>query len=70
MADETPRATERRSPPRGPADFDAPFTEEELAFLRAVEEFKRRNRRPFPTWREVLGILKSLGYRRDEGAKP
>src|SRR5688572_20289411 len=35
---------------------------EELEFLRAMEEYCRRNDRPFPTWGEVLGVLRQLGY--------
>ncbi len=47
------------------------MTAEELAFLKAIDDFKRKNVRPFPTWREVLSILKSLGYSKVEnGASP
>ena len=42
----------------------ADVTAEELEFLRAMERFQRRHRRRYPTWREVLFVLKSLGYRR------
>jgi len=42
------------------ADIDG----EELAFLRAIERFQREHRRRYPTWREVLGIAKALGYRK------
>jgi len=38
------------------------MTPEELAFVRAVDDYKRKNDRPFPTLREILQILKSLGY--------
>lgn len=37
---------------------------EETEFLVAVDLYKRRERRPFPTWREVLAIVRSLGYRK------
>jgi hypothetical protein len=30
----------------------------------AIDEYKRRNARPFPTWTEVLEVIKALGYRR------
>ena len=29
----------------------------------ALERYKRERKRPFPTWREVLAVAKSLGYR-------
>lgn len=34
------------------------------AFMNAMERYKRENRRPFPTWSEVLEVLRSLGYRK------
>jgi hypothetical protein len=40
------------------------YTEEEIAFLMAMDRYKRTKRRPYPTWREVLNVLKSLGYRK------
>lgn len=42
----------------------ADVTPEELEFLKAMERFQRRHHRRYPTWREVLFVLKSLGYRR------
>lgn len=40
----------------------ADYTDDELAFMQAMDRYKRENRRPFPTWREVLAVLTSLGY--------
>ncbi len=40
------------------------MTPEELAFVRAVDDYKRSNDRPFPALREILQILKSLGYKK------
>jgi len=37
---------------------------EVLEFITAIDDYKRQNRRPFPTWSEVLEILKALGYQR------
>ncbi|HET6203739.1 MAG TPA: hypothetical protein VFI25_13165 [Planctomycetota bacterium] len=39
-------------------------SEEVLEFIRAIDEYRRMKGRPFPTWTEVLGILRSLGYRK------
>lgn len=36
----------------------------ELDFAFAIDRYKRLNRRPFPTWSEVLQVAISLGYRR------
>jgi hypothetical protein len=35
-----------------------------LEFVMAVDEYKRVNSRPFPTWSEVFEIVHYLGYRR------
>jgi hypothetical protein len=40
------------------------YTEEECEFLMAMDRYKREARRPYPTWREVLRVLKELGYRK------
>lgn len=40
------------------------MNEEQVDFLRAIDEYKRVNQRPFPTWTEVLDIVLYLGYRR------
>jgi uncharacterized coiled-coil DUF342 family protein len=37
---------------------------EEIAFMEAMARYKQENRRPFPTWSEVLEVLHSLGYRK------
>ena len=35
-----------------------------LEFIMAVDEYKRVNERPFPTWSEVFEIVQYLGYRK------
>ncbi|HLW66890.1 MAG TPA: hypothetical protein VKS79_16365 [Gemmataceae bacterium] len=40
------------------------FSEDEVEFMMAMERYKRKHRRPFPTCHEVLAVLKSLGYRK------
>ncbi|MBM3989084.1 MAG: hypothetical protein FJ294_14140 [Planctomycetes bacterium] len=37
---------------------------EVLEFASAIDAYKRSERKPFPTWGEVLEVLKRLGYRR------
>ncbi len=36
-----------------------------LEFIQAIDDYKRLEGRPFPTWSEVLDIVKELGYQRD-----
>ncbi|HPM24598.1 MAG TPA: hypothetical protein PLP66_11885 [Phycisphaerae bacterium] len=40
------------------------MTEEQLDFLKAVDEYKRVNDRAFPSLTEMLDIVLYLGYRR------
>ncbi|MCH7705126.1 MAG: hypothetical protein IIB61_08440 [Planctomycetes bacterium] len=35
-----------------------------LEFIMAVDEYKRVNERPFPSWSEVFEIIQYLGYRK------
>ena len=37
---------------------------DEWEFLTAMERYQRRTGRRYPTWREVLKVLRSLGYRK------
>ena len=47
-----------------PTTCERDYTDEEMNFMAAVESYKRDFARPFPTWSEILEVLKSLGYRR------
>ncbi len=40
------------------------YSKDEAAFIMAMERYKRERKRPFPTWREVLHVALSLGYRK------
>ena len=40
------------------------MSEEQFTFLMAIDEYKKKNARPFPTWTEVLEVIKALGYRK------
>jgi hypothetical protein len=53
----------RRSEDRRSAE-EGEMTEEQFDFLMAINEYKRINRRPFPSWSEVLDVMKALGYRK------
>ena len=47
-----------------PTTCERDYSDEETEFMKAMDRYKRENRRPFPTWSEVLEVLRSLGYRR------
>lgn len=50
-----------------PTTCERDYTEEEIGFMKAMEDYKAAFARPFPTWSEVLEVLKSLGYRKVAG---
>jgi hypothetical protein len=59
----------RRGPGRRRTEYrrdaeEGHMNEEQLEFLKAVDEYKRVNNRPFPTWTEMLDIILYLGYRK------
>jgi hypothetical protein len=47
-----------------PTTCERDYSDEEIDFMKAMDQYKRDNRRPFPTWSEVLEVLRSLGYRK------
>jgi hypothetical protein len=64
---------ERRKGPRrkverrrqiDPTTCERDYSDDEVTFMRAMDEYKRKSGRMFPTWSEVLEVLHSLGYRR------
>ena len=40
------------------------MNEEQLAFIMAMDEYKRANNRPYPTLTEILDVALYLGYRK------
>lgn len=40
------------------------MNDEQYLFIQAIEAFKRVNKRSFPTWTEVLSVIRKLGYRK------
>ena len=54
---------DRRQGPRRKRSINQYDLEAEtLEFIRAINRFKERTGRAFPTWSEVLQILRDLGY--------
>ena len=42
--------------------FEASVETEEEDFMTAMQEYKKASGRMFPTWSEVLEVLRDLGY--------
>lgn len=47
-----------------PTTFEKQYSPDEIEFMTAMQEFKIRTAKAFPTYAEVLAVAKSLGYRR------
>lgn len=47
-----------------PTTCERDYNLEEVEFMRAMDDYKRRSGRQFPTWSEVLEVLRDLGYRK------
>jgi hypothetical protein len=59
----------RRGPGRRLSDFlraaeDGELTREQFLFVVAIEEFKRVNGKSFPSWTDILEVIRKLGYRK------
>src|SRR5438128_8921246 len=53
-----------------PTTCERDYSDEEILFMKAMDQYKRDNRRPFPTWSEVLEVLRALGYRKTANPSP
>ncbi len=58
VVDDRPRL--RAAPPPIDHDIDPAV----LEFIGAIESYRLANARPFPSWSEVLHVLRQLGYRK------
>ncbi len=59
----------RRGPGRRRTDFmkaaeEGQMTSEQFLFVMAIDAYKRVNHQPYPTWTEVLEVIRKLGYRK------
>jgi hypothetical protein len=45
-----------------PTTCERDYTEQEVEFMNALDEYKRKSGRMFPTCSEVLEVIRSLGY--------
>jgi hypothetical protein len=45
-----------------PTTSERQYSEAEMEFMMAMNEYKRSSGRMFPTWSEVLEVLQRLGY--------
>ncbi len=66
------RATPRRKVERrrmiDPTTCERDYSLDEVEFMKAMDDYKRKAGRMFPTWSEVLEVVRSLGYTKPEPA--
>ncbi len=47
-----------------PTTCERDYTDDEIEFMKAIDKYRRENGRPFPTWSEVLEVVRLLGYQK------
>ena len=47
-----------------PTTCERDYTDDEIDFMKAMDIYKRRSGRQFPTWSEVLEVVRCMGYRK------
>jgi hypothetical protein len=55
----------RRSDERKAAE-EGEMTGEQFEFVMAIETYKKVNKRMYPTWTEIMEVMRQLGYRKVE----
>ncbi|MBI3863615.1 MAG: hypothetical protein HY290_17125 [Planctomycetia bacterium] len=61
----TPRRKVERRRQIDPTTCERDYTADEIEFMRAMDDYKRKSGRQFPTWSEVLEVVRGMGYKRD-----
>ncbi|TWU42749.1 hypothetical protein [Novipirellula artificiosorum] len=59
---EKPRRKKQRRRHIDPTTCERDYNEQEIEFMRAMDDYKRAAGRMFPTCSEVLEVIRSLGY--------
>lgn len=72
VSEERRRDQERRKTPRrrqiDPTTCERDYSDPEIEFMQAMDDYKRANGRMFPTCSEILEVLLSLGYEKPSPA--
>ena len=58
------RGKRRKKQPRSAPPPEVELDAETLEFIAAIERYRKVQSRPFPSWSEVLHVLRQLGYRK------
>ena len=67
------RTTDRRKVERrkliDPTTCERDYSLDEVEFMKAMDDYKRKSGRMFPTWSEVLEVVRGLGYEKQAKEK-
>ena len=58
----TPRRKKQRRRHIDPTTCERDYSDPEIEFMRAMDDYKRKSGRMFPTCSEVLEVVRDLGY--------
>ena len=47
-----------------PTTCERDYTPDEIEFMTAIDKYRRESGRPFPTWSEVLEVVRAIGYQK------
>ncbi len=50
-----------------PTTCDRDYSAAEMEFMQAIQTYKQKSGRMFPTWSEILEVLQGLGYQKAAG---
>ena len=53
-----------------PTTCERDYSTEEIEFMQAMDDYKRRSGRMFPTCSEILEVIRDMGYVRQNGPAP
>lgn len=53
-----------------PTTCERDYNDDEIEFMRALDDYKRRSGRMFPTCSELLEVFRGLGYVKSSGVSP
>jgi len=73
IAEEKRKVRVQRRRQIDPTTCERDYSGDEIAFMQAMDEYKRKNGRMFPTCSEILEVVRSIGYVKvsfDEPAPP
>jgi hypothetical protein len=61
------RAKVQRRRQIDPTTCERDYTDAEVEFMNALDEYKRKSGRMFPTCSEILEVIRDLGYEKRQG---